>query len=248
MRALLITLFAVCRVACAATADCPPGVSCAEERTYFAEDFETTPCGFFPKKLYYEKNAVSTNELCRWVSNATAFRGERSLMCDFSQLEASSRGNQAKFHGWLGWHLDNTKTNGWVVYRLALRRGSGTLNGEIHSVYHLRPGEKPRWWMSHWITVNDAFKIRIEGTGRWASLGKVPDGQWVEVELWLPTSGGRQRKTWGRLTCANASRKGDWVEIDMGALELDGGYNLMRLGGRGKSKWSIDDIRMTNVL
>lgn len=214
-------------------------------RLLWCEDFDSTPCGGrLPAVLASAANAVTTNELCRWVQNVDARSVPNALAYDFSQLDAGTRGSPAKPHGWMSWTAA-PNTNGWTVCRLSLKGQAGGFCGEIrgHFLHRDDPATKrPQWWIAYWINVDETFRIRPHLNKTWFSLGKLVFNAWNDVELWLPTEGNRSPVAYGRVN------DGPWVEMDLGGMVMKGSYDLMQIGGSGSSKWLFDDFSITREL
>jgi len=219
-----------------------PRTECLGSRLLWHEDFETTPCGGrLPSGLSSAVNAVTTNELCRWVQNADVRTGAHALAYDFSQLDAGTRGSPAKSHGWMAWNAE-PNTNGWTVCRLSLKGLSGGFTGEIrgHFLHKNDPAtKKPLWWIAYWIDVDETFRISPHLSGKTVSIGKLVFNAWNDVELWLPTEGNRSPVAYGRVN------EGPWVEMDLGGMVMKGSLDLMQIGGEGTSKWMFDTFSIT---
>jgi hypothetical protein len=230
--------------------DPPPGIELAGvETVIFSEGFESTPNGLLPKTFDFQKNDVTTNELCRWTTNLDAFRGRKCLMYDCTQLEDGSRGTPAPWHGWLSWWGDDKIKEGWIVWRVAFKRMSGVLQGEIRSEFKYSPtSEKTSRWISEWLKFSDTFGIRIEGFRHHEPIGAIPLHHWCEGEIWLPTPGTPAGHIWARLHVRRpdgSMQKGDWKQLPLGTMEMASGYGLMQIGGRGKAKWLFDEFSLT---
>lgn len=233
--------------------DCDPRTEYLSEgwgcEKSFIEDFETTQCGQLPKSLSSAANGVTTNELSRWVQNTDAFEGTNALAYDFSQLEAGSRGTPSISHGWLSWYGNDKITNGWIVWKAAFKRDVGNLSGEIRGIYKDNPQTNPHSWIAYWLTMNDKFIVRPH-TGKDISIGKIPFRQWCQAEIWMPTPCNYSSNAYGRINLKVGDRfeKGEWKTLPNGPMIMIWGYNLMQIGGSGKSKWLIDDIRVSREL
>ena len=214
-------------------------------RVLYDEAFDVSRCGSrLPATLASAANAVTTNELCRWVQNADARSAPNALACDFSHLDAGTRGSPGKQHGWLSWWAA-PNTNGWTVFRVSVKGQEGGFCGEIrgHFLHKDDPAtKKPQWWIAYWINADESFRVRPHMSKNTVNLGKLVFNAWNDVEMWLPTEGNRSPVAYGRVN------GGPWVEMDLGGMVMKGSYDLMQFGGSGKSKWLLDDILVTHEL
>ena len=220
----------------------------------FSQDFESTPCGRLPKGLNDNwRNRHPTNEMCRYVTNVDAATGERSLMCDFSQLKAGSRVQRAEEHQWLAWRGDDRITNGWIRWSMSVKRLSGEMSGEIRTDIGSRADPKRRrnFWIAYWLRFGEAFTVRNEAQDtQTVSVGALPRGRWCKVDLVLPLPANPSTNAYGRVSVKGPDgtfRPGPRVAIPLGDMSILRGYNLMQIGGGGTAKWLVDDISVTHL-
>ena len=221
----------------------------AECEVIFSQDFESSLCGTVPKGLsdnWRYKNP--TNEMCRYVTNADAATGEKSLMCDFSQLKAGSRIQQGEWHGWLAWQGDPSITNGWIHWSMSVKRISGEMQGEIRADLGSRtdPNQRRGFWIAYWLRFGEEFTVRNEAKdAKTVSIGALPRGRWCKIDLELPLPTNPSTNAWGQISVKGVDGSfvpGPRVPIGLGDMTLLSGHSLMQVGGGGTAKWLIDDI------
>ena len=220
----------------------------------FSQDFEDTVCGSMPKGMVDNWGLKSrTNELCRYVTNIDSATGEKSLMYDFSQLDPSFGGKspQGVDHRWLSWNGIPKLTNGWIHYSIAVKRLSGSIKGEIRSDIGSRTDltmKKP-YWIAYWLSFGEEFTVRSEARDtKRVSIGALPKRQWCKIDLELPLPSNVATNAWGCISvkgCNGEFLPGPRVAIPLGDMRLLEGYSVMQIGGRGTSKWLVDDISLT---
>lgn len=222
----------------------------------FAQDFEDSICGTIPKGLtdnWYLKNP--TNEMCRYVTNIDAATGNKSLMCDFSQLSPSFGGiiSQGMEHGWLSWKGIPSLTNGWVCFSIAVKRLLGSMRGEIRSDIGSRsdPAMKKPYWIAYWLSFGEELTVRSEAHGAQRVLiGALPKGKWCKIDLVLPLPCNAATNAWGSISVKGKNdefEQGPQVAIPLGDMRLLKGYSLIQISGRGSTKWLVDDISLSHL-
>ncbi len=226
-----------------------PAVAEAGREVVFSEDFESSLCGTVPKTLFDNwRHKNPTNEMCRYVTNADAATGEKSLMCDFSQLKPGSRIQQGEWHGWLPWQGDPKITNGWILWSVSVKRLSGEMQGEIRTDIGSRVDPKHRrdFWIAYWLRFGEEFTVRNEARdAKTISVGALPRGRWCKIDLELPLPDNPSTNAWGCISVKGldgAFKPGPRVAIPLGDMTILSGYSLMQVGGGGTAKWLIDDI------
>ncbi len=226
----------------------------AKREVIFSQDFESSLCGTVPKGLSDNwRHQNPTNEMCRYVTNVDAATGERSLMCDFSQLKAGSRVQRAEEHQWLAWRGDDRITNGWIRWSMSVKRLSGEMSGEIRTDIGSRADPKHRrnFWIAYWLRFGDEFTVRNEARdAQTTSIGALPRGRWCKVDLMLPLPANRSTNAWGCVSVKGSNgkyKKGPRVAIPLGDMSILKGYNLMQIGGGGTAKWLVDDISVSHT-
>ncbi len=228
-------------------------LAAAKKAVVFSQDFEAARCGGVPKGMGDAWLGNKTNELCRYVTNVDAATGEQALMCDFSQLAASSRGQPGRSHGWLSWWGNEKLTNGWLRWSVSVKRLSGTMTGEIRSTigWRSRPAVKSPMWIAYWLTLDESFRVRCEGRNTPnVEIGKLPQGRWCRLDLVLPLPANPSTNAYGRVSVKGADgafAPGPRVTIPLGDLRILSGYHLMQLGGSGHAKWLLDDISLMAI-
>ena len=231
-----------------------PVVAGVKGEVIFSQDFESTICGGRPKNIYDNWGSNPTNEQSRYVTNVDAATGEKSLMCDFSQLKPVSRIQRANsWHERIHYQGDPTITNGWIQWSISVKRLSGEMNGEIRSDIGSRIDPKHRrdYWIAYWINFGEEFTVRNEARdAKTISIGALPKGRWCKIDLMLPLPANRATNAWGRISVKGHNGKfksGPRVEIPLGDMRLLRGYSLMQIAGDGTAKWMIDDISLTHI-
>lgn len=225
----------------------------AEARRVCRFDFEDVLCGGLPKGLSSASNAVTSNALCRYVTNVDAASGRQSLACDFSHLADGSRVQKGAEHGWLSWWGDPKLTNGWLRWSVCVKRRTGSLKGEIRATVGRRtkPDSRRPMWFAWWLTLDEAFGVRPESPGvKRTEVGKIPYNRWCRLELLLPLPANPTTNAYGRVAVREADGRfapGPRVAIPMGDLKLLSGYHLMQFGGAGRAFWLLDDLAVEAV-
>ena len=214
------------------------------------DSFEKTLPGQLPKGWSVSGVRPDTMQpLSRYVTNARACSGRKSLAYDFSELPPGVRAGTAS-HGYTNRRLEKV-AEGWCVLSFAFRHETGTLAMELRGPHK---GGSP--YQTFGVSFGDRFKggevIWTSATGPRASAGQLRSGAWQRLTLCFPSPGAQKAHSGAEPLCSYARidvrsvdggwTLGEWRAAPLGDVEITGPLTHFDLLGYGRARFLFDNV------